>query len=126
MIADFKSKYLADEYKYIHLDLQAEYSNYLYRQSHRNAKLSEYLATLDKLKVKKDSDTELVGHYKEMKEINASKVKKLEELVERKSGSPQALDDARLEHKRYHTEVMRVAGADQTGACRLGCNRCES
>lgn len=110
LIADFKSKYLEEQYKYIHLDLQAEYSNYLYRQSHRNAKLSEYLATLDKLKVKKDSDTELVGHYKEMKEINASKVKKLEELVERKSGSPQALDDARLEHKRYHTEVMRTQG----------------
>ena len=110
LIAGLKSKYLSEDYKRFNLHLQTEYSNYLYRQAHRKAKLSEFLATIDKLKVKKDSDAELILQYNQMKEINLSRVEKLERLVDRKSGSEIALDDARLQHKRYHTEVMRTQG----------------
>lgn len=100
-------------------DFQHEYSNFLLRKTAREAKLAEFLATIEKLKIKHEEDKRLEVQYKEMKEDYVTREKREIELVERKSINKLQLEDTRIQLKRYRAEVIRIQGQQRQTTAEL-------
>lgn len=94
-------------------DYLRELSNYDFRKSAREAKLAEFEAKAQHLKIKNDNAKESEILYKKMGEFYADREKRQAELVDRGTINKIALEDTRLQIERYHAEVVRQQGVQR-------------
>ncbi|MEE2642144.1 MAG: HlyD family type I secretion periplasmic adaptor subunit [Planctomycetota bacterium] len=104
-------------------DYQREYSNFLIRETAHNARLAEFLSTIEKLKIKHDEDERLEAQYTAMKEDYVAREQREVELVKRSSINRIQLEETRIQLKRYHTEVIRIQGQQRQTTAELATAR---
>ncbi|MEC9091228.1 MAG: HlyD family type I secretion periplasmic adaptor subunit, partial [Planctomycetota bacterium] len=104
-------------------DFQREFSNFLIRKTAREAKLAEFLSTLEKLKIKHEEDRRLEGQYTEMRDDYAVREKREIQLLKRSSINKIQLEETQLQLKRYHVEVIRIQGQQRQTTAELATSK---
>lgn len=100
----------SDENRNQLLDYQRELANFQFRKSAREAKLAEFAAKAKQLKTKNTNAQESELLYTKMGEFYTDREKRQAELVERGTINKTALEDTRLQLKRYHAQVVELQG----------------
>lgn len=104
-------------------DFQREYSNFLLRKTAKEAKLAEFLSTIEKLKIKNEEDERLAEHYNEMKNDYVKREKREIELVESGGINRIQLEETQIQLKRYRAEVIRIEGQQRQTTAELAMSK---